>query len=64
MGYILLNQHSVYAIDAAQESTEVINFLSILGPPTLLTAVEIYKVRAYIRIYFKNIKLYLHETKM
>ena len=28
----------------------------------LLTAVEIYKLRAYIKIYIKNLKLYLHES--
>ena len=62
MGCILLTQHSVYATDAAQEGTEVANYLYSLGLPTLLTAVEIYKVRAYIKIYIKNLKLYLHES--
>jgi len=61
MGCILLKQDYVYATDAVQEGTEVINLLSILAPPTLLTAVEIYKVRGYIKIYIKNFKLYLHE---
>jgi hypothetical protein len=61
MGCLLLKQDYVYAKDATQQGTEVINYLSILGPPTLLTAVEIYKVRAYIKMYFKNLKLYLHE---
>ena len=61
MGCILLNQHSVYAKDAANEGTEVAKYIYSLGPPMLLTAVEIYKIRAYIKIYIKNLKLYLHE---
>lgn len=61
MGFIFLNQQSVYAKDAAQEGTKILDYLSTLGPPSLLTAVEIYKVRSYIKIYTKNLKLYLHE---
>jgi len=61
MSSILLNQNYVYAKNAAQQSTEVMIFLSNLGPPTLFTAVEIYKVRAYIKMYIHNLKLYLHE---
>ncbi|MGH4123924.1 MAG: hypothetical protein ACREV6_13440 [Clostridium sp.] len=57
MGGILLNQNCVYAKGVTQEGTEVINFLSILGPATLLTAAEIYKVRSSIKIYMKNLKL-------
>ncbi|MBU3093613.1 hypothetical protein KPL35_16270 [Clostridium sp. CF011] len=56
----MLKPDYVYAKDTVQESTEVINFLSKLGPPTLLTAVEIYKVRAYI----KNLKSHLHEPSI
>ena len=62
MGCILLNQDYVYAKDAAQEGTEVINSLYKIGPPALLTAVEIYKVRAFMKMHGKNLKLYLHEA--
>jgi hypothetical protein len=62
MGCILLNQDYVYAKAAAHESTEVINSIYKLGSPTLLTAVEVYKVRAYVKMYIKNLKLYLHQT--
>lgn len=61
IGSILLTPDYAYAKDAAQQSTEVINNLSLLGPPALLTAVELYKVRAYIKMYIKNLKLYLHQ---
>ncbi|MBZ9687245.1 hypothetical protein G9F72_013005 [Clostridium estertheticum] len=53
----MLNQDQVYAKDASQQGTEVIKFISNLGPPTLLTSVEIYKVRAYIKMYIVNLKL-------
>ncbi|MGH4137141.1 hypothetical protein [Clostridium sp.] len=59
---MLLNQNYAYAKDAAQQGTEVINILSTLGPPTLLTAVEIYKVRAYIKMYTHNLKLLFHQA--
>lgn len=62
MGCILLNQDCVYAKDAAQEGTEIINLLSKLGPPTLLTAIELYKVEAYIKMYIKNLKLVMKKT--
>lgn len=62
MGCILLKQDYVYAADAVHEGAEVINVLSNLGPPTLLTAVEIYKIRGYIKKYIENLKLYSHET--
>ena len=61
MGCIFLNPDYAYAKDAAPQAAEVINNLSILGPPMLLTAVELYKVRAYIKMYINNLKLYLHE---
>ncbi len=57
MGGILLNHNYVYAKGVTHEGTEVINFLSILGPPTLLTLAEIYKVRSSIKIYMENLKL-------
>ncbi|MBU3144285.1 hypothetical protein [Clostridium sp. CF012] len=50
----MLNQNYVYAKGVTHEGTEII---SILGAPTLLTAVEIYKVRSSIKIYMKNLKL-------
>lgn len=62
IGGIFLKQNYAYATDAVQESTGIINILSILGPPTLLTAVEIYKIRGYIKKYIENLKLYSHET--
>ncbi len=62
MGCILLNQGYVYAKDAAQEGTEIINSLSKLNIPTLLTAVELYKVRDYIKMYIKNLKLVIRKT--
>ena len=62
MGCILLNQDYVYAKAAAKESIEVVNSLYKLGPEALLTAVEVYKVRASVKMYIKNLKLYLHQT--
>jgi len=59
MGCILLNQDCVYAKDTATKGIEVINLLYNLGPPTLLTAVDFYKVRAYIKMHIKNLKFYL-----
>ncbi|MCB2291087.1 hypothetical protein LGK97_15240 [Clostridium sp. CS001] len=58
----MLNQDYVYAKAAAKESTEVVNSLYNLGPPTLLTAVEVYKVRSHVKMYVKNLKLCLHQT--
>jgi len=60
MGFILLKPDYVYAKDAVHEGTAVINFLSNLGPPSLLTALEIYKVQPYIKMYILNLKLHLH----
>ena len=62
MGGILLNPACVYAKGSAQEGTEVISFLCTLVPPTLLTAAEIYKVRASIKIYMKNLKLIMRKN--
>ena len=62
MGSILLNQDCVYAKAAAQEGTEVINLLCNLGPPTLLTTAEVYKVRAYVKMYMKNLKLIMKKN--
>ncbi|MBU3128206.1 MULTISPECIES: hypothetical protein [Clostridium] len=53
----MLNQNYVYAKGVTHEGTDVINFLSILGAPILLTAAEVYKVRSSIKIYMKNLKL-------
>jgi hypothetical protein len=64
MGCILLKQNYAYATDAAHEGTEVINLLSELGPPALLTAAEIYKIRTYIKMYIKNFKLYLDDPSI
>jgi len=64
IGCIFLTQHCVYAKDAAQEGTKIVKYLSNLGPPTLLTALEIYKVRAYIKMYIKNVQLHLHERQI
>jgi hypothetical protein len=64
MGCILLNQDYVYAKNAAQECAVAITSLYKLGAPTLLTAVEIYKVRAFLKMYIENLKLYLHETQI
>jgi hypothetical protein len=61
IGSILLNQDYVYAKGATQEGTEVINFLRELGPPTLLTIAELYKVRDYIKMYMKNLKLIIKK---
>lgn len=63
VSFILLRPDYVYAKNVAQEGTEVVNFLSTLGPPTLLTAAEIYKVRAYIKTYMKNLKLVIKKRK-
>ena len=60
---ILLKQDYVYAKGVTQEGTEVINFLSKFGPPTLITTGEIYKVRDYIKIYMQNIKLMKKSDK-
>lgn len=62
IGCILLKPDYVYAKDTVQESTEVISFLCTLVPPTLLTAAEIYKVRASIKIYMKNVKLIMRKN--
>ena len=62
LGSILLNQHYVYAQGVSQQGAEVANYLSKLGPPTLLTAMEICKVKAYLRMYITNGKLYLPES--
>jgi len=56
MGFIFLKPDYVYAKDAVHEGTAVINFLSNLGPPSLLTALEIYKVQPYIKMYMSNLK--------
>jgi hypothetical protein len=62
MGGILLNHHYVYAKDAAQQGAEVINSLCSIGPPALLSAAEIYKVRSYIKIYMENLKLNMRKN--
>jgi len=62
MGGILLNQHCVYAKDAAQQGAEVINSLCSIGPPTLLSVAEIYKVRSYIKMYMENLKLIMRKN--
>jgi len=59
---MVLNQDYVYAKVVTQEGTEVINSLYKVGPATLLTVVEIYKVRVLMKMYFENFKLYLHEA--
>jgi uncharacterized protein YnzC (UPF0291/DUF896 family) len=59
---MVLNQDYVYAKVVTQQGTEVINSLYKIGPETLLTAVEIYKVRVLMKMYIKNLKLYLHQT--
>lgn len=62
MGGILLNQHCVYAKDVTQQGVEVINSLCSIGPPTLLTVAEIYKVRSYIKMYMENLKLIMRKN--
>ena len=57
---MVLNQDYVYAKVVTQQGTEVINSLYKIGPETLLTAVEIYKVRVLMKMYIENLKLYLH----
>ncbi|WP_291632825.1 hypothetical protein [Clostridium sp.] len=57
MSGIILKQDCVYARDTAQQGIEIINLVSILGPPIMLTVAEMFKVRAYIRMYIKNLKL-------
>ncbi|MFT5875478.1 MAG: hypothetical protein ACI8WT_004471 [Clostridium sp.] len=57
MSGIILKQDCVYAKDAAGQGIEIINLVSILGPPIMLTVAEMFKVRAYIKMYIKNLKL-------
>jgi hypothetical protein len=64
LGSILLNQQYVLASGISQEGSQVASYLSKLAPPTLLTAMEIYKVKAYIRMYITNSRLYLHESSI
>ncbi len=62
MSCIFLYPDCVYAKDAAQEGTEIISSLSKLNLATLLTAVELYKVKAYIKMYINNLKLVMKKT--
>ena len=59
---ILLNQHYAFAEGISQQGTEIANVYAKLGPPTLLTSMEIYKIKAYIIMYINNGKLYLHGS--
>ena len=44
------------------DGAEVFNSLCNIGPPTLLSVAEIYKVRTYIKMYMENLKLVMKKT--
>lgn len=55
IGIIFLSQHLAYAHPSVGKSNKIIEFLDNYGPPLILTAVDLLKLGAPIKIHMKNL---------